>query len=209
MQGCLSAGTTTGMPPLCTHLLRTIMKVSDEPRNWMLTQGAAPTCMAHQPGRQRDSQSRPGGQPWRQPTLQGAGCERAATPPHQSPGTTQPGHILAASRPPTRMAAPNRSIHRKSAARLRKLPSSSDLEYLTRKNMWKKKSRPGRRGADGLGWVVGTRALERLCLMASSRMEQGCTGVLHSHNGWWDPAPQPEQAQGGRTGAAYVNVQPV
>lgn len=61
-------------PPTHTH---TIMKVSEEPRNWMLTQGAAASKM-----------------------------------------------------PP-----PNSSIHRKSAERLRNDPSSSDLLYLTRKNM--------------------------------------------------------------------------
>lgn len=46
----------------------------------------------------------------------------------------------------TRMAEPNSSIHRKSAERLRNDPSSSDLLYFTRKNMWKKKSRPATRG---------------------------------------------------------------
>ena len=53
----------------------------------------------------------------------------------------------------------------------------------------------------GLNWMVGTRALERLCLMASSKMEQGCTdrrappptmagGILHRS------ALRAEQAQG-------------
>lgn len=42
----------------------------------------------------------------------------------------------------TRMPAPKSSIHRKSAGRLRNDPSSRLLLYLTRKNMWKKKSRP-------------------------------------------------------------------
>ena len=63
---------------------RTIMKVSEEPRNWMLTQGATPTSSA----------------------------------------------------------PPKSSIQRKSAGRLRNDPSSRLLLYLTRKNMWKKKSRP-------------------------------------------------------------------
>ena len=56
-------------------------------------------------------------------------------------------HVPQARRLRTRMPAPKSSIHRKSGARLRKLPSSSDLEYLTRKNMWKKKSRPAGGGA--------------------------------------------------------------
>ena len=38
--------------------------------------------------------------------------------------------------------SPNMSIQKKSALLLRKEPSSSALQYFTRKNMWNTKSRP-------------------------------------------------------------------
>ena len=46
--------------------------------------------------------------------------------------------------------APKTSIQRKSALRLRKEPSSSALQYFTRKNMWNTKSSPARSPCGGL-----------------------------------------------------------
>lgn len=43
--------------------------------------------------------------------------------------------------------APNISIHKKSALRPRNDPSSNDLLYFMRKNMWNTKSRPVQKSA--------------------------------------------------------------
>ena len=92
-----------------------------------------------------------------------------------------------------RMPAPNMSIQRKSALRLRNDPSSSDLLYLTRKNMWKKKSRPvgqlggradGRVGFQGGGGPKVVTAGTAQVASGGGRADGRLPGSRPSRHGW-------------------------
>lgn len=110
------------------------MNVSDDPKNWMFTKGAmsksklAPALPCRHIPLNFSWQWNLQGPTYR------VSCRLAILPGVSS---MRHGMVL-------RIYTPHMSIHRKSALRPRNDPSSNDLLYLIRKNMWNTKSRPAR-----------------------------------------------------------------